>query len=268
MKITHRGVKVNVIVCYKMAPDAEDIQVNPDGTISLDMAEWKISQYDRQAIEIGVQIIEACGGKVSALSVGSQKLNNSKFKKDILSRGPDELHLVMDDRLDNADSHYTAQVLAATIREMGDFDLILCGEGSADLYAQQVGIQLGELLGVPVTNAVSKIEVMDGPNLQIERNLEDEIEVLKISLPVVLAVTPDIAEPRVASMKMILAAGKKPVTEWGLDNLSELEIAGNTRNVLNTLAPKKVDRKGILFKGSAAEVTQQLVTALSKEGVL
>ncbi len=80
-------------------------------------------------------------------------------------------------------------------------------EGSADLYAQQVGVQLGELLGIPVINSVSKITVEDNKCIA-ERSLEDELEVLEISLPAVICVTTDINQPRIGGMKEILAAGK------------------------------------------------------------
>jgi electron transfer flavoprotein beta subunit len=149
---------MNIIVCFKFAPDAEDIEVNRDGTISTEKAEWIIGEYDMQAIEAGMRLAEATGGKVIALSAGPQKINNSKLKKDVLSRGPDELVLVVDDGMLKADTAATAQVLAAAVRKLGGADVVLCGEGSSDLYFQQVGLQLGETLGVPTLNAISKIE--------------------------------------------------------------------------------------------------------------
>ncbi len=36
-------------------------------------------------------------------------------------------------------------------------DLLIFGEGSGDLYAQQVGLLVGEILQLPVINAVSAI---------------------------------------------------------------------------------------------------------------
>lgn len=258
---------MNVIVCCKLAPDSEDIQIKPDGSISLENAEWKIGQYDRPAIEAGVQLVESAGGSVTALSAGAQKLNNSKARKDILSRGPDDLYLVVDERLDDADSHFTARSLAAAIRRRGVFDLVICGEGSPDLYAQQVGLQLGELLGVPTTNSVAKINLEDG-KLIVERNLEDEIETLEMPLPAVVSVTADICEPRVASMKNILAAGKKPVTVWTLDDLPFDGKKASARQVLSTNAPRQAQRKGKILKGKPEETAAQLVAFLSKEGVL
>ncbi len=258
---------MNIIVCYKFVPDPEDVVTKPDGSISLDQAEWVISDYDLMAIESAVQLVETHGGKVIALSVGGSQLSNSKGKKDVLSRGPDELYLVIDDALTDADTHLTAQVLAAAIRKIGEFDLVICGEGSSDLYFQQVGLQLGELLGLPTTNAVSKIEVLDG-KLVVERSLEDEVEVLETTPPAVISVTTDINQPRLPTMKEILKAGKKPITEW---KLSDLELTGKAKKqieVLSVRSPKQVARKRIKITAKPDEAVQTLIGYLSKEGVL
>jgi len=209
---------MNIIVCYKLIPDSEDLVKNPDGSISLEQAEWVISDYDLLAVEAGLQLVEKHGGKLTALSVGTDKLQNSKAKKDILSRGPDELYLVTDPTLGYGDTHQTAQVLTSAIQKIGEFDLVLFGEGSGDLYFQQVGLQVGELLGKPTLNAVSKVDV-ENDALTVERSLENVIDVLSVPMPAALSVTTDINVPRLPSMREILKAGKKPVTEWTLGDL-------------------------------------------------
>lgn len=258
---------MNVIVCAKLAPDVEDMEVKADRSISFERAERSFGEYDLPAIEAAVQLVEAQGGTLTALSVGASELKNSKARKAILSRGPNDLTLVMDESLAEADSYQTASILAAAIRNLGEFDLVLFGTGSADLYAQQVGILVGELLGVLTTNAVSKIDVQDG-KLIVERALEDVTEVLELTTPAVLTTTADIALPRIPGMKDILGAGKKPVTEWALADVMNGEGSQSTVKVLSTLAPEQVDRKQIIREGVSEDVIQQLVGDLVKDGVL
>ena len=88
--------------------------------------------------------------------------------------------------------------MAGAAKKLG-FDLILCGEGSADLYAQQTGLLLGELLGVPSINSVGKITI-NGSTARVERDLEDEVEIVDVPLPAVLSVTTDINVPKIPSM--------------------------------------------------------------------
>ena len=143
---------------------------------------------------------------------------------------------------------------------------MIFGEGSSDLYFQQVGLQVGELLGMPVFNSVGKIEVK-ADHVVIERNLEDEVEIWKLPLPAALSVTTDINQPRLASMKEILKAGKKPVAEWKLADIGLTETGAGV-DVLSTTAPRKVDRKKIIIPGSTDEAVQTLIGYLSKDGVL
>lgn len=258
---------MKMVVCVKLAPDAGDIEVRSDRSISLERAEWRIGSFDLQAIEAAVQLKEAYGGTVTALSVGPLRINNSKLRKDILSRGPDDLVLVADDSLALSDTAVTARVLAAAVRKIGGVDLVLTGEGSADLYFQQVGLQLGELLEQPVFNAVSRIETADGA-VKIERSLEREVQVLRVPLPAVLAVTTDIHTPRLPNMKEILLAARKPVLEWPL---GELGLAGKLSpavEVISVHAPAPVARKHVLIEESADEAVRTLTGYLVKEGLL
>lgn len=254
---------MNVLTCYKIVPEEQDIVVQKDRKLSFDRAEWKVGQYDLHAIEAGMQLVDAAGGRVSALSIGNKQLENSKLKKAVLSRGPEDLYLVMDEQLGQADTYVTARTLAAAIKKIGSVDVVICGEGSSDLYAQQVGAQLGQMLGAATLNAVSKI-TPNGDKLIVERTLENEIEILEVMLPAVISVTTDINLPRIPSMKEILAAGKKTVTQWGISEIG-LEVLLNTTEIISTLAPEEVDRKQIILEGDSAEIVNQLFENIRKE---
>lgn len=256
------GETMRVITCCKAVPEEQDIVIKSNGDISLERAKLTISNFDLNSIEAGAQIIEKVGGDLIALSAGAADINDSKLKKNILSRGPESLFMISDDALANMDTHQTAQVLKAAIQKIGNYDLILCGEGSADLYAQQLGAQLGQLLNLPTINGISKITVMDNQVL-VERTLEDEVETLEIGLPALISVTSDINVPRLASMKEILAAGKKPSTVWSAKDI-ESEGVPKTIEVLETKAPKQVERKNEIISGDSDEDIQKFIENISE----
>jgi electron transfer flavoprotein beta subunit len=257
---------LNIIVCYKVTPDPEDIKYRPDRTLDFSSVEWRIGAYDLVAVEAAAQLAEATGGTLSALSAGPAELENSKSRKEILARGSNDLYQVIDEQLRDIDTHVTAQVLAAAIRKRGPFDLVVCGEGSSDLYAQQVGVQLGQLLDVPTLNAISKITPAGGQVI-VERIVGHEVEVLEVPLPAVLSVTTDIYLPRILGMKDILGASKKPITQWTLADVG-IEALHPALQPLETLAPAQADRKRIIREGESEEVVSELVSSLRKEGVL
>ena len=251
---------MKIIVCCKIVPEEQDIVVNADRSVDTGKAALKISQYDLNAIEAAM-CLAGEGDEVVALSAGPTKyLSNSKICKDILSRGPARLELISDDSLAGALPDVTAQALAAAIQKIG-FDLVLCGEGSGDLYAQQVGILLGEKLGVANINVVHSIAREEG-SLLVERALEDETEVLRMPLPAVLSLTSDINVPKIPTMKAILAAGKKPANAASCADLGA-DLQG-VDSMLSVLAPEQADRLHNIVEGDAEEQVAAFVENVRK----
>lgn len=253
---------MKVIVCCKVVPDSQDVAVE-NGALALPTAHWKISDYDLQALHAGVEIAQATDGSAVALNAGSSVAAAPASKKDVLSRGVDELYQVVDESLQDADTKVLSETLAAAIDRIGA-DVVVCGEGSADRYCQQTAIALGEALGWPSVNCVSSIAPGDGM-LTLERQLEDCIEELEVPLPAVVAVTSDINKPTLPGMRAILAASKKPQHDLPLEELGAPEPAVET---IGVEAPPEPDRKKVMLEGSADEAAAQLVALLKQDGIL
>lgn len=203
---------MNILSLFKVVFDDQDIAINTDGSLDYSRAHQVVSSYDLNAIEAAVQLAAAHeGSSVKALSVGKDAINDGKLRKNVLARGVDELYLFVDNVIEGADAYSTAQVLKGLVDQVGEWDVIVCGDGSADDYSQQVDVQLAAALGVPVVNGVVSMEIRDS-SLVVERLLEDCSETLAVPLPAVVSVSPDIALPRIPGMRDILSAGKKPVT--------------------------------------------------------
>jgi len=254
---------MKVVACVKIVPDEQDIIAKDDNTLSFSQ-NWKISEYDQNAIEVGAQIAESEGAELFALTLGGETVENSKLKKGILSRGVTELFSVCDEAASDADTYSSAQVLAAAIAKIGAVDLVICGEGSGDRYSQQVGNYLGYLLGYAVLNAVSSI-ALDSDRLKVGRALEGCIEVLELPLPAVLSVTSDVAKARIPGLKEIMAAGKKPSTVWSLADVGS-EISEHT-SIQSTLAPDSVEREMVIIEGDGDEQIKELAQYIKKSYV-
>lgn len=243
---------MKLIACCKVVHDEQDITTRPDRTLATDNAGLKISLYDLNAIETAVEIATAQGdSRVVALSVGpTAMVENAKIKKDILSRGPDSLAVVSDDACNALYSTDTAKIIAEAAKKAG-FDLLVFGEGSGDLYAQQTGLAVGEFLGLPCVNAVSKVTVA-GDKIIVERDLENITEEVELTLPAVISVTSSINTPKLPSMKAILAANKKPVEKWSLADIG-VDISVPTVVQTAICAPEQADRLGIILDGDSDE---------------
>lgn len=257
----------NIISCYKWVFDEEDIRINPaDLSVDSSKAKSKISEYDRNALAVAVKAGEERGDQVIALTFGNSGVKQSL--KDVLSRGPGEVYWINDTLADAADGYVTANVLAAAIKKIGDYSLVVCAEGAADTYAHQVGPRIGALLGIPVISCVAGVQ-LQGNEIIAERKLEDCRETVKAQLPVVITVLPEIMEAPIPGLKAVMAAGKKPNTELKITDLGLNENELRPAVSPNDMRGYASNRKNVLISsGSAAEKVNELMGHLKKEGVL
>ncbi len=256
-----------VVVCYKWLLDDADIRVN-DSNRQLDTskAKYKVNEYDRNAIEAGVQLKAAAGCELVGVTCGTATKDSTK---DALSRGLDAVTYLNSAALADADSRATAKVLAAMIKSL-DADVVICSEGSSDEYAQQTSSRLAAMLGYASVSFAHSIEVA-GDTLKISRKLDDGMEKVEVTGPVVISVVPDINDAPIPSVKQILGAKKKPSNEVDLAalGLSDADIAPQLQTV-SVLAPV-VSRKAIrLNEGdvTVAAAAADLVKKLAADGVL
>ncbi|MDZ3934553.1 electron transfer flavoprotein [Escherichia marmotae] len=191
---------MKIITCFKLVPEEQDIVVTPEYTLNFDNADAKISQFDLNAIEAASQLATD-DDEIAALTVGGSLLQNSKVRKDVLSRGPHSLYLVQDAQLEHA--------------------------------------------------------------LALDRALEDDVEVIELSVPAVLCVTSDINVPRIPSMKAILGAGKKPVNQWQASDIDWSQSAP-LAELVGIRVPPQTERKHIIIDNDSPEAIAELAEHLKK----
>lgn len=252
---------MKIVSCFKNIRDEQEINVTSSRELDISSATWMLSPYDLNAVEAAMKISAVTGAEVVALTAAGEVVDNVKQRKSILARGPQEFFAVRSEALDNADIYAVSTVLAEAIKKIGDVDLVLFGEGSGDMYAQQTGVVTGSLLGWPVINAVSAIEI-EGDEAVLERSTDKELEVLRVKLPAAISVTSDINIPRIPSMRDILGAGKKPVTIWDMAEVSELPTAAS--KIISVLAPEEVGREMRIYEKLDEESCAALAAQIKK----
>ena len=260
---------VNIIVLVKQVYQSADLKIDrATKTLVTQGVPRVISETDKNAIEEAVTIKEEQGGKVTAVSMGPPEAKEAL--REALAMGADEARLLTDPLFEGSDVHATANVLAAAVTKIVDFDLILCGTYSEDLFAFQVGPRLAEICNLPQITYAAKI-TLEGSKVIAERDLENERQVVEGKLPCLISVTREINEPRLPTLMAIMGASKKPMITWtaadlGLDK-EELGFNGALVEVLRSTVSVG-ERKRIMLQGEMSEVAPQLVKALLQEGVL
>ncbi len=143
--------------------------------------------------------------------------------------------------------------------------MVLCSEGSSDIYSGLVPPMMGELLGLPYVGYARKVEVA-GQTAKVERSFEDSVEVVEAPLPLVVSVVSEINEPRYPTLIQIMQAGKKPMEELAPDSL--LPGSKPAPSLFVGMKAQAMARKKVLFEGPPDETAKKLVDALASEGVL
>lgn len=257
----------NIIACYKWVVDEEDIRVDPaDLSVDLSKAKSKISEYDRNGIQAAILAGRDVGEKVVALTYGAQHTRQSV--KDALSRGPAEGYWVNDASAEQADGFVTANILAAAIRKISDYSLIICAEGAADTYARQVGPRIGTILDIPVLSSVTSLTI-NGNEVIAVRKLDNSMQTVKAALPVLVTVLPEVCEAPIPGLKAVLEAGKKPLHEWKISDLDIDPAELIPKRKVKGLRGYAANRKQCMISGDdTAGKVRELVEALKREGVL
>ena len=235
---------MNIIVCVKQVIDPEA----PPSSFKVDAAANKaemrgappvIDPYGEYAVEASLKIKEAAkGGKITVLSLGSGLLR--EVVKKPLAMGADALILLEDEAFTAGDSWSTASALAAAVKKVGQYDLILCGREASDTNAGQTGAAIAEVLGLPCVTLARKIEVTDS-KATIERVTSAGYDVVEVPLPAVVTVSNEIGEPRYPTIKGIMAAKKIEPVVWkpadiGID-VSKIGVAGRRLKIRRLFQP-------------------------------
>ncbi len=263
---------MRIIVCIKQVPDTEElgkVKINPaTNTLKREGVSSIINPFDENAIEEALRLREKKGGEVTVLSMGPPQAEEALRKT--LAMGADKAILLSDKTLAGADTLATSYTLAMAIKQLGKFDLILCGKQSIEGDTAQVGPGIAEWLSIPQLTYIRKLEVNDN-KVRAERVLEDSFEVVETSLPCLVTVTKDINEPRYPSLRGLLKAKKEEIPIWGCHNLSverkRVGADGSPTQVIKIFTPQPPG-KGEILSGEISEVADRLIREIKKRKIV
>ncbi len=256
---------MKIIVCVKQVPDTETrVRIAASGSAisEADVANWIVSPYDEFAIEEAIRIKEAKGGEVVLVGVGPERAQAAL--RTGLAMGADSALHVKDAALDATDTLGTARALAAAIRTVAPFDLVLCGQQGVGGDNSQIPGMIAELLDLPQVTVAVKVELQDGKAL-VEREVDGGRETWETPLPAVISAQKGLNEPRYASLKGIMAAKKKPIQPLdaaGL-GLDAAAIAPKVKVSAMELPPSRPPVK--MIEGDPDAQARELIRLLHEE---
>ena len=200
---------MKIAVCLGNVPDTTTKVKFTDGTaFDKTGVQWIINPWDELALTRAMELKEDTGNAVSSVSVitvGGKDAEPTIRKA--LAIGADDAIRV---DTEPGDAFAVATQLAGVLKGKG-FDVILTGIESSDYNGSMAGGMLAEMLDIPSVSAVSVLN-LNGNQVEITREIDGGKEQVSVSTPVVAVVQKGIAkEPRIAAMRGIMMARKKPL---------------------------------------------------------
>ena len=226
-----------------------------------------VNGFDEVAVEAALRLKDRHGARVTVLSVGGQ-FNLDIIKKP-LAMGADALVLCQDAAFaDLSDSFVAAQVLAAAVRKIGAFDLLLCGRQASDWDNAQVPLLLAEMLQVPCIPLAQKVDTEQNCVL-VEQLVPDGCDVMEADLPALVTVSNELGAPRYPNMRNLMAAKRKRPVVWTCVDLGLDAASLSARvEVLELLAPQRDRQCEFIAAEDGAEAGKKLAATLHDAGLI
>ena len=240
----------NCVVLIKQVPDTKRITgdvMNDDGTVKRSALPAIFNPEDLNALEMAIQIKDKFGGHITVITMGLPAA--SDILRDSLFRGADEAILLTDRRCAASDTLATSYILSCAVKKL-DYDIVLCGRQAIDGDTAQIGPQLAEKLGVTQITYVEELTELSGRTIIARRNIGNGFQQVKAALPVLLTVTADANEPRVAAAKKMMKY-KNALTPIEVELKTKAENPDAADTDVKELAEHKCGKlieKGLLMK--------------------
>lgn len=217
------------IVVIREVWDTRDLAgeiLDQSGAVKETALATRVEPEDLNALETALQLQDAHGGKVTALSLGD--VRQMDVLRECQYRGVDEVLRLSHPTLTQTDTLCAARMLAAAIQTLGGADLVLAGIDVVEGENALLGAYVAELLGVSYVSYVDALEDIGEGFVLCKRAIEGGNESVRAPLPALLTVgvallKDDPRSPRTAKARLKLQHKKTDIpcrsaADLGLDS--------------------------------------------------
>ncbi|HKO56885.1 MAG TPA: electron transfer flavoprotein subunit beta/FixA family protein [Thermoanaerobaculia bacterium] len=255
---------MNILVCMKQVLDPEV----PARDFRIDAARKEAERgsaslvtniFCENALETALQFRPE-GSRITVLSYGAASAEET-LRKALAMKADAAALVVREDDAPPSDPLHAARVLAASVRSLGGFDLILTGREAGDWGAGQTGALLAEELGLPCIAFADSLS-LDGGKLRIRRQTESGWELFEAETPVVVTITNDEHNvPRIPKVRDVILAHRQPLTQFTAVELGVPEM-NDYYEVAELFIPKKESRCELVAGDTLEQKVDQLARKL------
>ena len=249
---------MKIAVLVKQVPGSESPLNIDSSEKGLDESQvtYITNESDNYAIEEALQICDKLEeGEVVIISMGPQRVQ--KAIREALAKGGHRAIHINTNSSSSSDPLVTASALASIMKDE-KFDLIFSGLQSDDLGFGQTGIILGEMLEMSTATLAMSTEVAEG-KIRVKRELESGyFQWITMTLPASISVQSGCNTPRYPSLKGIMGAKKKEITEVQFDEIDTFQSVKRLYSPSNS-------KETVMIEGSTENIVEKLVDVLKNE---
>mgnify|MGYP006166009251 CR=1 FL=1 len=242
---------MKILVTVKRVIDYNvQIRVKADGSgVETDNVKMSMNPPDENAVEEALRIKESGKAEeIIVVSIGEDKAQETI--RTALAMGADRgIHVKVSHEVEPL---AVAKILEKIV-EKEDPQIVLMGKQAIDDDCNQTGQMLSARLGWAQATFVSKIDLKDN-SVFITREIDEGLEKIETSLPIVATCDLRLNEPRYASLPNIMKAKRKLIDIYSSEDLG-VDITQRLKNLKVTEPPKRT--KGIMV-ANVAELVQKL----------
>ena len=242
---------MKILVTVKRVIDYNvQIRVKADGSgVETENVKMSMNPPDENAVEEALRIKESGkADEVVIVSIGEDKVKETI--RTALAMGADRgIHVKTSSEIEPLN---VVKILEKIV-EKENPKMILMGKQAIDDDCNQTGQMLSAKLGWAQGTFASKIDLQD-QSVIITREIDEGLEKIKTSLPMVATCDLRLNEPRYASLPNIMKAKKKPIDDYTSEDLN-VNITPRIKLLKVEEPPKR--NKGIMV-ADVAELVQKL----------
>lgn len=255
------GVLLRVVpefeALLKVAEDGRSVEIEPKFTVNF---------FDLVALEEALRIKERYGGRVKVFSLCTPAMVETL--RTAIAMGADDIVALLVDNLVDLDCYATARLLFEMLKKEGHMDIVLCGREAMDDASGMVGVMVAEFLGWPVVTYITKVEVFpENKKVVVERDSDDQKEIVEVGLPVLLTAQKGLTEPRTPTVFGVMRAMKTqiPCLDFKENFKGYLGLEEIIRVKKKRFEPVSTSRRRIVMKGEPSQIVKDLVKVLKSE---
>lgn len=265
---------MRIIVLIKEVPDMENVRFDSEkGVVDRSSAEAEINPFDLFALQTAVDLKNKIGAEVTVITMGLPRAESSL--RDAYARGADKGLLLTDRKFGGSDTWATAYTLAAAIKKIKDYDLVICGEKSVDGDTAQVGAEVAEVLNIPHAYYVEKVNFTSENEIDVTiENICGNKQMRNMKLPALISVSKNINFPELPTIKRKLESLKIEIEKCSLADLKgliteeETGFNGSRTKVIKIVVPKEVRRESKIYRNSFNEYMKEIITVMKNKKII